>query len=64
MPHATLDLDAFKAKIDYHKAYIIIASFIKDKIANVNLVFWLWIFNFQFSYNKEKLGENNAQDGC
>jgi hypothetical protein len=41
MPHATLDLDAFKAEIDYHNAHIIIASFIGGKIANGNLVFWL-----------------------
>ncbi len=41
MPHATLDLDAFKAEINYHKAHIIIASFIGGKIANGNLAFWL-----------------------
>jgi hypothetical protein len=41
MPHATLDLDAFKVDIDYHKAHIIITSFIGGKIVGDNLVSWL-----------------------
>jgi hypothetical protein len=38
MPHATLDLDALKTNINYHKAHIIITSFIGGKIVDGN---WL-----------------------
>jgi hypothetical protein len=42
--HATIDLDAFRTKIDYHKAHTIIASFIESKIID-NLLYKLSILN-------------------
>jgi hypothetical protein len=45
MSHATLDLDAFRTKINYHKAHIVIVNFIEGKITN-NFFYKLSIFNF------------------
>jgi hypothetical protein len=36
MPHAALDLDALRVDINYHKAHIIITSFIGSKIIDGN----------------------------